>query len=81
MRPRFFAGFHRCLPALADTGNDLIVEHVIEFPAWRDELSRLWRTWTSSSSVCTATSTNWTVESAPAVTAASAKAAAMSKKI
>ena len=41
MRPRFFAGFHRCLPALADTGNDLIVEHVIEFPAWRDELSRL----------------------------------------
>jgi chloramphenicol 3-O phosphotransferase len=41
MRPRFFAGFHRCLPALADTGNDLIVEHVIEFPAWRVELSRL----------------------------------------
>jgi chloramphenicol 3-O phosphotransferase len=41
LRPRFFAGFHRCLPALADTGNDLIVEHVIEFPAWRDELSRL----------------------------------------
>lgn len=41
MRPRFFAGFHRCLPALADTGNDLIVEHVIEFPAWRDDLSRL----------------------------------------
>jgi chloramphenicol 3-O phosphotransferase len=41
MRPRFFAGFHHCLPALADTGNDLIVEHVIEFPAWRDELSRL----------------------------------------
>ena len=41
MRPRFFAGFHRCLPALAEAGNDLIVEHVIEFPAWRDELDRL----------------------------------------
>jgi hypothetical protein len=27
--------------ALADTGNDLIVEHVIEFPAWRHKLSRL----------------------------------------
>ena len=24
MRPRFFAGFHRCLPALAEAGNDLI---------------------------------------------------------
>jgi hypothetical protein len=33
-----FAGFHRCPPALADTGDDLIVDHVIEFPAWRDEL-------------------------------------------
>lgn len=41
LRPRFFAGFHRCLPALADAGNDLIVEHVIEFQAWRDELAQL----------------------------------------
>ncbi|GGS84999.1 chloramphenicol phosphotransferase CPT family protein [Nonomuraea spiralis] len=41
VRPRFFAGFHRCLPALADAGNDLIVEHIIEFPAWRDDLARL----------------------------------------
>jgi chloramphenicol 3-O phosphotransferase len=41
MRPRFFAGFHRCLPALAAVGNDLIVEHVIEFRAWREELARL----------------------------------------
>src|SRR5262249_4244920 len=32
---------HRCLPALADGGNDLIVEHVIEFPSWREDLSRL----------------------------------------
>jgi chloramphenicol 3-O phosphotransferase len=41
MRPRFFAGFHRCLPALAQAGNDLIVEHVIEFRSWRSELAVL----------------------------------------
>ena len=41
MRPRFFAGFHRCLPALATAGNNLIVEHIIEFPAWRTDLARL----------------------------------------
>lgn len=41
MRPRFFDGFHRCLPALAAAGNDLIVEHIIEFRAWRDYLARL----------------------------------------
>lgn len=41
VRPRFFAGFHRCLPALAAAGNDLIVDHVIEFPAWRDDLASL----------------------------------------
>jgi chloramphenicol 3-O phosphotransferase len=41
MRPRFFDGFHRCLPALAGAGNDLIVEHVIEFAAWRSSLVRL----------------------------------------
>jgi chloramphenicol 3-O phosphotransferase len=41
VRPRFFAGFHRCLPALAGAGNDLIVEHVIEFRAWRAELAML----------------------------------------
>ncbi|MFI9594434.1 chloramphenicol phosphotransferase CPT family protein [Nonomuraea sp. NPDC052265] len=41
MRPRFFKGFHRCLPALAGAGNDLIVEHIIEFQHWREYLSRL----------------------------------------
>src|SRR5262245_45217879 len=41
MRPRFFKGFHRCLPALASAGNDLVVEHIIEFPAWREDLSQL----------------------------------------
>jgi chloramphenicol 3-O phosphotransferase len=41
MRPRFFDGFHRCLPALAAAGNDLIVEHIIEFRTWREDLARL----------------------------------------
>jgi chloramphenicol 3-O phosphotransferase len=41
MRPRFFDGFHRCLPALAAAGNDLIVEHVIEFASWRRQLGEL----------------------------------------
>ena len=41
LRPRFFAGFHRCLPALAGAGNDLVVEHVIERQEWRDELAGL----------------------------------------
>ena len=41
MRPRFFDGFHRCLPALAAAGNDLIVEHIIEFRAWREYLAAL----------------------------------------
>jgi chloramphenicol 3-O phosphotransferase len=39
--PRFFAGFHRCIPALAAAGNDLIVEHIIEFRSWREELAVL----------------------------------------
>jgi len=30
MRPAFFDGFHRCLPALAEAGNNLIVEYVVE---------------------------------------------------
>ena len=30
MRPAFFDGFHRSLPALAAAGNDLIVEHIVE---------------------------------------------------
>jgi len=39
-RHRFFAGFHRSIAAFADTGNSLIVEHIIETPAWRDDLAR-----------------------------------------
>ena len=30
-----------CLPALAAAGNDLIVEHIIEFRAWREYLAAL----------------------------------------
>ena len=30
LRPAFFEGFHRSLPALASAGNDLIVEHIVE---------------------------------------------------
>ena len=41
VRPRFFAGFHRCLPAFAGAGNDLIVEHIIEFACWRRDLVEL----------------------------------------
>ena len=41
VRPRFFDGFHHCIATLAEAGNDLIVEHVIEFAAWRDDLSRI----------------------------------------
>lgn len=41
VRPRFFDGFHRCIATLAAAGNDLIVDHVIEFPEWRAELRAL----------------------------------------
>ncbi len=34
LRPQFFEGFHRCLPALADAGNNLIVEHIVETEEW-----------------------------------------------
>jgi len=30
MRPAFFDGFHRTIPALAAAGNDLLVEHIVE---------------------------------------------------
>lgn len=41
LRPNFFEGFHRCLPALAAAGNNLIVEHIIETEAWMNRLLRL----------------------------------------
>lgn len=41
LRPHFFEGFHRCLPALATAGNNLIVEHIVETEAWMQRLLRL----------------------------------------
>lgn len=44
LRPSFLDGFHRCLPALAEAGNNLIVEHIIEEEGWMPRLLRLLRT-------------------------------------
>ena len=41
LREAFFEGFHRCLPALAHAGNNLIVEHIIESQEWMDRLTGL----------------------------------------
>jgi chloramphenicol 3-O phosphotransferase len=41
MRPAFFEGFHRCLPALSGAGNNLIVEHIVETSDWMNRLLRL----------------------------------------
>jgi chloramphenicol 3-O phosphotransferase len=41
LRPAFMEGFHRCLPALAEAGNNLIVEHILETEAWRERLREL----------------------------------------
>ena len=41
LRPAFFEGFHHSIPALAAAGNDLIVEHIVETPAWMQRLVEL----------------------------------------
>ena len=41
MRPAVFDGFHRCLPVLAEAGNNLIVEHIIENEMWMSNLVKL----------------------------------------
>lgn len=41
MRPHFFEGFHRCLPALATAGNNLLVEHIVETATWMERLLHL----------------------------------------
>ena len=41
LRPAFFEGFHRSLPALAGAGNNLLVEHIIETEAWANLLRDL----------------------------------------
>lgn len=41
LRPAFFDGFHRCLPALAGAGNDLVVEYIVETPQRLSDLLAL----------------------------------------
>lgn len=41
MRPAVFDGFHRCLPAFAAAGNNLIVDHIIEQQQWLADLVQL----------------------------------------
>jgi chloramphenicol 3-O phosphotransferase len=41
MRPRFFDGFHRCIPGLAAAGYNVLVEHVVEHHSWRVQLDQL----------------------------------------
>ena len=38
MRPSVFRGIHRCLPALATAGNNLIFDHIIESKSWLENL-------------------------------------------
>lgn len=75
VRPRFFAGFHRCLPALAAAGNDLIVEHIIEFRSWRVELAALLAGLDVFLVACIATSRRSTAANASEETGASERAA------
>jgi chloramphenicol 3-O phosphotransferase len=41
MRPAVFDGVHRCLPAFAGAGNNLIVDHIIEQEQWLADLVEL----------------------------------------
>jgi len=41
MRESFFDGFHRSLPAFAEAGNNLIVEHIVETELWLRQLVSL----------------------------------------
>ncbi|MDP9763551.1 phosphotransferase-like protein [Deinococcus enclensis] len=43
MRPQLFEGFHRCLPALPDAGNNLVVDDVIETPQMWTQFQTLLR--------------------------------------
>ena len=38
LRRGFFEGFHRCLPALAGAGNNLVIEHIVESADWMQKL-------------------------------------------
>lgn len=39
IRENFFEGFHRSIGAFADAGNNLIVEHILDTPGWREALA------------------------------------------
>lgn len=41
LRTAFFDGFHSSIPALAEAGNNLIVEHIVETRPWMDRLLHL----------------------------------------
>jgi len=41
LRPAFFEGFHRSIPSLAASGNNLIVEHIVETKEWMERLKDL----------------------------------------
>ncbi len=43
LRPRFFEGFHNSIAAFAESGNHLLVEHVVEIPEWFENLVWLLR--------------------------------------
>ena len=40
MRPAVFDGLHRCIPALASAGNNVIFDHIIETEEWLHDLVR-----------------------------------------
>lgn len=40
IRPQVFSGFNRCLPALLDAGNNLVVDYIIETPQMWAEFQR-----------------------------------------
>lgn len=41
MRPSFFDGFHRMIPAFASVGNNMLIEHIVEERSWGLELFNL----------------------------------------
>ncbi len=41
MRAAFFDGFHRSVAAFADAGINIILEHILDSPGWREQLARL----------------------------------------
>lgn len=40
-RPKFFRAFHLCIKAVLDSGNDIILDHIIESDEWYEELKVL----------------------------------------